>query len=59
MGQDVDVTVKVAEVQEQQLPDLDDEFAQLASEFDTVDELTADVRDRLARQAPGAGRRRP
>jgi trigger factor len=34
-------------VQEQQLPELDDEFAQLASEFDTADELTADVRNRL------------
>ena len=49
VGQDVDVTVKVGKVQEQELPALDDEFAQLASEFDTVDELTADVRERLGR----------
>ncbi len=49
VGQDVEVTVKVAKVQEQQLPDYDDEFAQLASEFDTADELTADVRERLGR----------
>ena len=49
VGQDVEVTVKVAQVQEQELPDLDDEFAQLASEFDTADELTADVRERLGR----------
>jgi trigger factor len=49
VGQDVEVTVKVAKVQEQELPDLDDEFAQLASEFDTADELTADVRERLSR----------
>ena len=47
-------------VKEQELPELDDEFAQTASEFDTVEELTDDVRERLgARQAPRAGRRRP
>jgi trigger factor len=47
VGEDVEVQVKVSQVQEQQLPEYDDEFAQLASEFDTVDELTADVRNRL------------
>jgi trigger factor len=47
VGQDVQVQVKVAQVQEQELPELDDEFAQMASEFDTADELTADVRARL------------
>jgi trigger factor len=46
-GQDVDVEVTVSSVKEQQLPELDDEFAQMASEFDTVDELTEDVRTRL------------
>jgi trigger factor len=49
IGESVDVTVKVTAVQEQELPELDDEFAQLASEFDTVEELTADVRERLGR----------
>ncbi len=49
--QSVDVTVKVTAVKEQELPELDDEFAQTASEFDTVDELTADLRDRLLRGA--------
>ncbi|WP_101523927.1 trigger factor [Nocardioides houyundeii] len=49
IGEDVDVTVKVTAVQEQQLPELDDEFAQMASEFDTVEELTTDVRERLGR----------
>jgi trigger factor len=47
VGQDVQVQVKVSQVQEQELPDLDDGFAQMASEFDTADELTADVRSRL------------
>jgi trigger factor len=49
VGQDVEVSVKVTQVQEQELPDFDDEFAQLASEFDTAEELTADVRERLGR----------
>ncbi len=49
VGQEVEVSVKVTQVQEQELPDYDDEFAQLASEFDTVDELSADVRERLGR----------
>jgi trigger factor len=47
VGEDVDVQVKVSQVQEQELPELDDEFAQLASEFDTAEELTDDVRSRL------------
>jgi trigger factor len=50
-GDTVDVTVKVTAVKEQELPELDDEFAQTASEFDTVDELRADIRDRLERGA--------
>ena len=31
-------------VKERELPELDDDFAQLASEFDTLDELRADLR---------------
>ena len=49
LGEDVEVEVKVSAVKEQDLPELDDEFAQTASEFDTVDELTEDVRTRLSR----------
>jgi trigger factor len=49
MGDEVDVEVKVSAVKEQELPELDDEFAQTASEFDTVDELRADIRTRLER----------
>ncbi len=44
---DVDVTVTVQAVRERDLPELDDEFAQLASEFDTLEELKADLRRRL------------
>jgi trigger factor len=49
--QPVNVTVTVTAVKEQELPELDDEFAQTASEFDTVAELRDDVRDRLVRNA--------
>jgi trigger factor len=49
VGEEVEVEVTVSQVQEQELPELDDDFAQLASEFDTVDELMADVRERLSR----------
>ena len=48
--QRVDVTVKVTAVKEQELPELDDDFAQQASEFDTIEELRADLRERLIRQ---------
>ena len=46
---DAAVTVTVTAVKERTLPVADDEFAQLASEFDTLDELTADLRERLGR----------
>ncbi|MDF1603671.1 trigger factor [Nocardioides sp. YIM 152315] len=49
VGEGVDVAVAVSQVQEQELPELDDEFAEMASEFDTVAELTEDVRERLGR----------
>ena len=48
-GEDVEVEVRVTSVKEQELPELDDDFAQTASEFDTVDELTEDIRARLSR----------
>jgi len=48
-GQQAEVTAKIQAVKERELPVADDEFAQLASEFDTIDELRADLRDRLGR----------
>src|SRR6478736_4271064 len=42
-GQDATCTVTVTAVNERELPELDDEFAQLASELDTLDELKADL----------------
>jgi trigger factor len=47
-GQDAVFTVEVKEVREKVLPDLDDDFASEASEFDTLDELRADITKRLA-----------
>ncbi|MDQ0990918.1 trigger factor [Streptomyces sp. V3I7] len=48
VGKEAEVTVKVTQVAARELPELDDDFAQLASEFDTLDELKADSRKRLA-----------
>jgi trigger factor len=48
-GEDVDVTVRVDTVSERTLPDVDDDFAQLASEFDTIDELRADLAEKIRR----------
>ncbi|MFJ8191596.1 trigger factor [Streptomyces sp. NPDC096094] len=47
-GKEAEVTVKVTQVAKRELPELDDDFAQLASEFDTLEELRADSRKRLA-----------
>jgi trigger factor len=49
VGQEVEIAVSVVQVQEQELPELDDDFAQDASEFDTLEELNADLRERLGR----------
>jgi trigger factor len=48
-GQQADVTVTVGSVKAKELPELDDDFAQLASEFDTLGELRADTRKQLER----------
>lgn len=48
-GQDAAVTVTVQSVKERILPELDDDFAQLASEFDTMAELDEDVRSQADR----------
>lgn len=48
-GRTAAVEVTVQSVKVKQLPDLDDEFAKTASEFDTLDELKEDLRARLQR----------
>jgi trigger factor len=47
-GKQAKFTVTVKEVREKQLPELDDEFAAEASEFETLDELREEVRSRIA-----------
>jgi trigger factor len=47
-GKEVEFAVKVKEVREKALPELDDEFASEASEFDTLEELRADIAERLS-----------
>jgi trigger factor len=48
-GRQAEVAVTVRTVKEKQLPELDDDFAQLASEFDTLEELRDDLRERVTR----------
>lgn len=48
-GEDADVTVKVNSVKVRELPEPDDEFAQLASEFDTIDELKESLVEQVKR----------
>ena len=49
-GRDADVTVTVLSVKVKEVPGLDDDFAQRASEFDTLGELRADTRAQLERR---------
>jgi len=48
-GREADVTVTVHSVKVKEVPGLDDDFAQLASEFDTLGELRANTRAQLER----------
>jgi trigger factor len=59
-GSQADVTVKVDSVKVKELPELDDDFAQSASEFDTLGELRAGTRKQLEnmRRAGQAGQAR-
>ena len=53
-GEDADVEVTVKAVRERELPELDDEFATMASEHDTIEELRADLRENLSNRATQA-----
>lgn len=48
-GKDAQVTVTVKSVKQRELPEPDDEFAQLASEFDTIEELRSNLREQVGR----------
>ena len=46
-GEDAEVTVTVKVVKERELPEADDDFAQMASEFDTIAELRESLTDQV------------
>ena len=52
-GEKADVKVTPQSVKVRELPEADDEFAELASEFDTIDELKADLKVQAERDAEG------
>jgi trigger factor len=59
-GEPADITVTVSKVSEQTLPEIDDEFASMISEFDTVEEMRAElakgVEQMLAAEQVASGR---
>lgn len=48
-GTPIQITVTVGAVRERVMPEIDDELAMIASEFDTLAELQDDIRERLGR----------
>ena len=48
-GKDAEINVTVQSVKERVLPEVDDDFAQLASEFDTLEELRTDIQAQAER----------
>ncbi|NJI59045.1 MULTISPECIES: trigger factor [Microbacterium] len=49
-GSEAEVSVSVKAVKERELPEADDDFAQIASEFDTIAELRESLAERVAQQ---------
>lgn len=52
-GEEAEVTVTAEAVKQRELPEADDDFAQMASEFDTIDELREDLRKQAAERKAG------
>ncbi len=50
-GEEAEVSVTVKSVKERELPEADDDFAQIASEFDTIAELRESLKDRVGQQS--------
>lgn len=57
-GKDAVFKCTVHKVEKKELPELDDEFAQDVSEFDTLEEYKADIRKRLAEDKEAEGKRK-
>ncbi|PSL39710.1 trigger factor [Labedella gwakjiensis] len=49
-GETAEITVTVTAVKERELPEADDDFAQIASEFDTIAELRESLTEQVERQ---------
>src|SRR5690606_19448968 len=52
-GEEAQISVTAQSVKVRELPEADDEFAELASEFDTIDELKADLKVQAEKDATG------
>ncbi len=50
-GEEAEIAITVNSVKEREIPDADDEFAQVASQFDTIGELRADIREQLGKRS--------
>ncbi len=50
-GKDAVFKVKIKQIKEKQLPDLDDEFVQEVSEFDTLEEMKVDLKEKMLKNA--------
>ncbi|MGP3536532.1 trigger factor [Microbacterium sp. RD1] len=50
-GEEAEVSVSIKAVKERELPEADDDFAQIASEFDTIAELRESLKDRVGQQS--------
>lgn len=50
-GEEAEVSVSVKAVKERELPEADDDFAQIASEFDTIAELRDSLKERVGQQS--------
>ncbi|MGV8884803.1 MAG: trigger factor [Microbacteriaceae bacterium] len=48
-GEKAEITVSLLAVKERELPEADDDFAQIASQFDTIKELKADLKEQLGK----------
>ncbi|MBH0053894.1 MULTISPECIES: trigger factor [unclassified Salinibacterium] len=48
-GETAVISVSLLTVKERELPEADDDFAQMASEFDTIKELKADLKEQIKR----------
>lgn len=51
--EEAEVTVTAEAVKQRELPEADDDFAQMASEFDTIDELREDLRRQATERKTG------